>query len=235
MLDALEAIPLVEIAQEALWAPAGRSALDYLRGRGLSDETIAEARLGWTPRLPLKGAPEGITIPWFSDGQVTAINLRQPEGRKPKYRKVYQSSPTIYPDPEAVQPGRPVVVVEGELDALLVGQELAGFGVPVVTSGSASSGPNFEIVADLLAADHWIIAVDNDEAGERLAEKWAELSPGRTVRVRIPSKDWTDLHSGGFSRIRYHLGGVLDLQQPLQEPWSDGTGEDEPAGVLAGS
>lgn len=32
-----------------LVAPAGRAGLDYLRGRGLTDETIARFRLGWAP------------------------------------------------------------------------------------------------------------------------------------------------------------------------------------------
>lgn len=35
--------------QELLWSPAGKKALDYLRGRKLNDETIKKFRLGYAP------------------------------------------------------------------------------------------------------------------------------------------------------------------------------------------
>jgi DNA primase len=34
-----------------LWTPEGTEALTYLHGRGLKDETIRAARLGWTPHV----------------------------------------------------------------------------------------------------------------------------------------------------------------------------------------
>lgn len=46
-------MPVVEAAcglyEEALWSPQGASALAYLRGRGLVDETIKRFRLGYAP------------------------------------------------------------------------------------------------------------------------------------------------------------------------------------------
>ena len=38
------------------------------------------------------------------------------------------------------------------------------------------------------------------------------------VRVRPPSpgKDWTDVHSGGFNRVRYHWGRFLPMSKPVE-------------------
>ena len=46
-----------QACQLALWSEVGRTALDYLRRRGLSDETIRKAALGYHPgaiRAPAK-------------------------------------------------------------------------------------------------------------------------------------------------------------------------------------
>jgi len=83
--------------QAALWADIGRRALAWLRGRGLADETIRAAGLGYNPKdarherqtwgLP-KGRPiwlpRGIVIPWEVDGSLWRVNIRRPQG-KPKY------------------------------------------------------------------------------------------------------------------------------------------------------
>jgi len=42
-------ISAMELFQAQLWSPAGSAGLSYLRGRGLSDETIHQFRLGWAP------------------------------------------------------------------------------------------------------------------------------------------------------------------------------------------
>ena len=44
--------------EEQLWKPSGKAALDYLRNRGLDEETIRRFRLGWSPenRTGLKTA-----------------------------------------------------------------------------------------------------------------------------------------------------------------------------------
>jgi hypothetical protein len=105
----------------------------------------------------------------------------------------------LYPGPEAVRAGRPVVVTEGEFDTLLLGQLLADFDVGVVTLGSASARPEAALLGALLACPVWFIATDRDEAGDRAAAAW----PARARRVRPPEligqpcKDWTDCHLSG--------------------------------------
>ncbi|MGC1717968.1 MAG: hypothetical protein WA746_03180 [Isosphaeraceae bacterium] len=43
------ALALLTEAATRLWTPEGTETLAYLHGRGLRDETIRAARLGWTP------------------------------------------------------------------------------------------------------------------------------------------------------------------------------------------
>ena len=82
-------------AQSILWSPAGLPTLDYLRHeRGLTDDTIRRAGLGYTPTalktdyryLDDKGAqrrviiPAGIVIPWEIDGVLWAVRVRSRVG-----------------------------------------------------------------------------------------------------------------------------------------------------------
>jgi DNA primase len=47
LLEAMQAA--AEFYEKRLWSPFGRAGLDYLRARGLDDETIRRFRLGWAP------------------------------------------------------------------------------------------------------------------------------------------------------------------------------------------
>lgn len=47
LLEAMEAATV--FYEQRLWSPFGRAALEYLRARGLDDETIHRFRLGWAP------------------------------------------------------------------------------------------------------------------------------------------------------------------------------------------
>src|SRR5208337_311064 len=63
---------LVDEATACLWGPGGGSALDYLRGRGLTEATVRAAGLGFTPAvmIPTRARDRcfrfsGIVIPWW--------------------------------------------------------------------------------------------------------------------------------------------------------------------------
>ncbi len=206
-------------AADRLWKPAGGKALAYLRRRGLNDETIKAARLGWTPgvMIPTREGDRcfresGITIPWHDGDRLTKVNIRRPEGSDPKYRQAFSDRPSVYPTLDAIEAGRPLVICEGELDALLLGQALGEL-TAVVTLGSASSRPDPSTLGGMLAAAPWFIATDADEAGDKAASEW----PARAIRVRPPEgvKDWTELWQAGRNSIRYQWGRYL----PMSKPW----------------
>jgi CHC2 zinc finger len=228
-----EASSLVTEAADRLWKPKGTDALAYLHDRCLKDETIKAARLGWTPgvMVPRDGdepfKARGITVPWFDGDRLALVKIRQPEGRKPKYVEAFRDRPQVYPDPAVIEPGRPLVIVEGEFDALLLGQALGRApGLPgwaaVVTLGSTSSGRGYgggidpAILRRVLAAPVWFVATDADKAGDKAASEW----PARAIRVRPPEpfKDWTEAAQAGIDLRSWwlpRLGGTEALWNHL--------------------
>lgn len=200
---------IVAGAVARLWGPDGAEGLAYLRGRCLADETIRSASLGLTTR-GLEGVAEGLAIPWQDGGTILMVNVRRPLGSDPKYMAMAGSrrKGTIYPGRPTIRPGRPLIVTEGEFDALLLGQELGELAA-VVTLGSAGMKPDAAILGALLAASRWCIATDNDPAGDGAATVW----PASARRVPPPAryKDWTEAAQDGVNLRRWWaeiLGGI---------------------------
>ena len=214
-----------------LWSSEGEGALAYLRGRGLADETIQAARLGLAIG-DRPGLPSGLTIPWQDGTAPTLVKVRRPEGSVPKYQAIKGSRVGgIYPARRYIRPGAPLVIVEGELDALLLGQVLAEIAA-VVTLGSASARPSPVILNPMLAAAPWLIATDADPAGDKAADGWPPTA--KRVRPPHPHKDWTEAHLGGIDLRRWwrDLLSGDDAPPPLtwEEPstWRWGPGLDDP-------
>jgi hypothetical protein len=215
-----DALTLVESSAIRLWSITGATALSYLRSRGLDDETIKAARLGVVPTvaIPKKNGngtwnASGITIPWFDGDRLVLVKVRQPDCRTPKYGEAFRDRPTIYPAPSMVQVGKPVVICEGEFDALLLGQQIGDM-VHVITLGSASNRPLGPVLDAMLAAPTWYLALDGDQAGDKSAAAW----PARARRIRPPDphKDWGEVHQAGRNLIRYIWGGILPR---AHTPW----------------
>lgn len=230
-----------ELATEAerlLWEPEGGEALAHLRGRCLDDATIRAARIGFIPRQG-EGIAAGIAIPWLEGSVFSMVNVRRPPGSDPKYMAMRGSRRGgIYPSRRAILPGRPLVVVEGELDALLLGQELGDL-ASVVTLGSAGTRPDAAILGAMLPASPWYIATDADPAGDGAAAGW----PASARRVRPPAwyKDWTEARQDGVCLRRWWgdiLRGVPSPELFTDEEaasWRWGPARDDPTpGILAG-
>lgn len=227
---------LVDASERLLWAEEGRHALEYLRGRGLTDETIRAARLGWTPRaVKVAWTPRGIVVPWFRSNMPILVKIRcddsfrsqfDPKRCPPRYLEAYRhpwtadlSDPPVYPGLDVIEPGMPVVVTEGELDCLLLGQTLAG-SATVITLGGAASSPGPSTIAAVTPAWPRYAAQDDDAAGDKAAKKW----PASFRRIKPPGsfhktadgglandKDWSDAQAQGINLGRWWaeiLGGV---------------------------
>ena len=222
------AAALVTEASARLWSPEGADALAYLTGpeRYLSPETIRAARLGWTPGVDVPKAgggtfrPLGVVVPWFDGDRLALVKIRQPDGRRPKYAEAFRNPARVvcFPGPETIKPGRPLIVVEGELDALLLGQELADMAA-VVTFGSASARPDLAALGRMLAAPRWFIATDADPAGDKAALDW----PVRARRVRPPGsyKDWSEVRSGGVDLARWWRDVLNGVDRHLLYSWPE--------------
>jgi CHC2 zinc finger/Toprim-like len=242
------AAAVIESAADRLWSQEWRSKVAYLTGprRCLTPEMIRAARLGFDPsvRAATKdGRPytaHGIVIPWYAGGRLSLVKVRQPEELRPKYAEVYRHRGIhagIYPGPEVIRPGRPLIVVEGEFDALLLGQELGDL-APVVTLGSASARPDLAMLARMLPAAPWLVATDNDPAGDKAAGGW----PASARRVRPPGsfKDWTEAKAGGVDLARWWRSIISGVETPPLFTWDElsrwrwGPGVDDPTpGIVA--
>ena len=106
------------------------------------------ARLGWTPgvSIPESGTGQGSgtsrgspSLGWTATGWRWSRSAG-PRGAKPKYAEAFRDRPALFPAPSVVRPGKPLVIVEGEFDALLLGQELADLAA-VVTLGIGIGPP----------------------------------------------------------------------------------------------
>jgi hypothetical protein len=217
----------------------------------LTDETIRAGRLGWVANasIPIDGGARywrigGIVIPWSESGRLTLVKIRRLGSFKgAKYVEAYRDRPGIYPDPAVIEPGRPLVVCEGEFDCLLLAQAL-GEQASVLSLGSASSRPEAATLGKMLLAPQWYIATDGDSAGDRAASGW----PARAVRVKPPvGKDWTEaaqygveLGHPGVDLTRWWRDRLAGTEAPELFTWSeqstwrwgDAVGDPEPGIII---
>ena len=136
-------------------------------GGNQADESSGEALRGLGSRRPVvrrRSTSDGQDSP---DGRLETVSGHDPD------------RPFVYPSLAGIRAGRPLIVVEGEFDALLLSQELVGHAA-VVTIGSASTAITTEVLRAFVPASPWFIASDGDEAGDRFASRW----PATAKRVR---------------------------------------------------
>jgi DNA primase len=186
----LTAIVVCHAGMKCLWSEEGKVALDYLRSRGLRDETIKQANLGYLPRdayhKPEEWAfasndrpvwlPAGILIPWYWYKHMWAVRIRSLAARAShRYILVRGSANTLYGG-HAIHPGKPVVLVEGELDALTIWQEASDLALPVA-NGSTAGARTTASIARLARANLILLAFDADAAGEQAAAWWQSRLP----------------------------------------------------------
>lgn len=184
---------LVSQSQSDLWSDAGASALAWLHRRGLTDETIRRAELGYNPVDSYDDRttwgldpgnsiwlPHGITIPWSIDGYLWRVNIRRPKG-DPKYIGPAGWSNALY-NAEKLRYGKPAILVEGEFDVLIV-EQYAGDLVTPVATGSATGARRMCWIARLAVSSKVLLAFDADEAGDIARRYWLRILPhGRSWR-----------------------------------------------------
>ena len=195
---------VVEDCEKALWGDVGAKALAWLRKRGLKDETIRAWRLGYHHAGGRDGATlhglyvrRGITIPWFADGDLWAVNVRRPAG-KPKYEAVKGSRKGLF-GVDYLSGKADCVIVEGELDVLLLWQEIKDL-ADVLTLGSASDKLGDRWLLRLLPIKRFWICTDNDHDGDRCATYWLSVVGERGKRIYPPAgeKDVSDSWRAGI-------------------------------------
>ncbi len=195
---------IVDGAENALWSPDGERAMQYLKKRGLTEETILRARLGYVPGRPWEWlrigkltVPCGITIPWFVGQELWAVKVRRAAGQ-PKYTQIAGGNAQGLYNAAALEGHETVLFVEGEFDALLAEQESNGM-IGVATLGSASGSLNPHWMPLLLHCKTILVAYDADEAGMKGAARLQALTK-RARTIQVPwGKDITEFVLTGGS------------------------------------
>ncbi len=195
---------VIEGTQRLLWGRVGVQALHYLHRRGLSDETIWQAQLGYLPgyvwewrQVGALNVPCGIVIPWIIDDEVWAVKVRRAAGL-PKYMQVAGGSAHGLYNATHLGDHAVVLLVEGEFDALLAAQESGGQ-MGVATLGSASTTLNARWLSMLIHCRKLLVCYDADEAGQKGAARLQAMTD-RAQIVRLPwGKDITEFVMQGGS------------------------------------
>lgn len=219
------AASFVESSRAALWADPGAKALGWLRSRGLDDATIRRAGLGYntadtyadrqdwglppetTEQGRAKGLwlPRGIVIPWCIDGALWCIRIRRPVG-EPKYYFVPGGAANALYNADALTTDRAAMILEGEIDALTVGQQAGELVAPVATGGTAS-GRRAKWIGRLSLAPTALVAYDTDATGDSAAAYWVDALPNAR-RWRPYWADANDMARAGVDLLPWVRAGL---------------------------
>lgn len=208
---------VVKQAEVNLWGEEGKRALRYLKEqRGLTETTILEARLGYVPGdyrdwKTMHGLtiPCGITIPWYADQVLWGIKVRRAGGQQ-RYQQVSGGNikGCLYLA-DTILPGLPLMITEGEFDALIVRQTAKGV-VCVTSIGSAANMQiNSKWFTKLISVPSILLRMDEDQAGQGAVAQISTLS--RAVKdVQVPQgKDINDFYLiAGNKNIRQWINEV---------------------------
>lgn len=174
--------------------PIGSAVCSYMLWRGFTIETVREWSLG---AFEANGRP-WLVIPLRDDlGRVVSARFRSvPRDSESTEKKQYRVCsgrplPLFGSHLLAGDHERPVVIVEGELDAIAAWQ----YGIRAnVVSGTGGASTFKEEWLDLLEPYRsFVLLYDDDEAGDKGAESVAEkLGRYRVARGKLPRNDLGD-------------------------------------------
>jgi DNA primase len=236
----------IEQCEHALWTPVGAQALAYLHRRGLTDEIIQMARLGYhaverwdnpqdwglPPDYKKIHLLQGIVFPWFVDSEVWRVTFRRGGNDIPKeerYRPIVAGGKPLY-QINWLRPNAPAMLVEGEVDALSVTQE-AGDLIAAVATGSTAGGRLERWIGRLALCSIVLVAFDADPAGDEASAWWLKALGPRAKRWRpywgdanamlqegVDLRTWIWEGLGGELRWWRDVAGWPDAQQ---EWWAE--------------
>jgi DNA primase len=206
-------------AHDRLCSAEGQRARGYLAWeRGLNERTIKLAQLGYIPGpatawREMEGlrVPCGILIPWIIGDEIWGIKVRRAAGEQ-RYQQVSGGGIRggLYLA-DHILPHRPLVITEGEFDALIASQVGWDF-MRAVALGSASHARiDRRWYGALLGVPRVIACMDADAAGAGAAAQLATLS-GAVRCVQVPSgKDLTEFYQQvGEAAVREWLQDVTN-------------------------
>lgn len=211
-----EARRAVEVCRENLWNPGGRAALDYMRGRGLRDDTLRYFAVGYSPGATYGSLyiPRGVVIPCLEGSEVWYIKIRSLDAEKPKYQGVKGNRTNAIYNAGDLIGAEFTLFCEGEIDVMTAWQELPF--QAVVTTGAALNLPDLATWGMYLGGlKHVFIAFDADSAGEKGRAALLGLFPGG-ILLSLPAgvKDINELYMAGGNLWEWVKPVVMPVVYP---------------------
>jgi DNA primase len=217
-------------AQAILWDSAGSKMRRWLREeKGLNDETIRKAGLGYNPTdiceqreawgLPpatndegkpkKQWLPAGLVIPFAMQGKVQRLRIRRSDpGDGNRYIIVSGSSmgPMILGNTQA----KAAIVVESELDAILLWQEVGDL-CDVIALGSAQAKPDVATETLLKRMETILVSLDDDVTGQqRIVRYWLKTFPKAKYYAVPIGKDHSEAWKAGLNIRLWVQAGLPD-------------------------
>ena len=206
----MSAVPNIQVVSNALTTPH----YDYLKSRGISKETADKMKLFAADKFfgRLNKTSAAIGFPYYRDGALVAVKYRAFPDKD--FTQESGGAHDFFGIDHVVK-GKPLVIVEGEIDALTLME--AGIenavsvpsGAPIkVADGkvSPSEDKRFAFVWNareiIDSAPYVIIATDQDTAGQALAEELARrIGKDKCRLAKFDMKDLNEVYLDDPFRI----------------------------------
>lgn len=155
-------------------------AQEYLKSRGISEETASKYWLGYDPEYRAREEDESGQLAWATwraliiptgKESFVARNIDKPKAPEKKNRYRKKGTSLIFNSKALYTASKPIFVVEGEIDALSIieaGGEAIGLG------STSNYIQLLNLVKKKPAAQPLILALDADEDGKETEDKLAE-------------------------------------------------------------
>ena len=215
----VSAVPNIQVVSNALTTPH----YDYLKSRGISKETADKMKLFAADKFfgRLNKTSAAIGFPYYRDGSLVAVKYRSFPDKD--YTQESGGAHDFFGIDHVIK-GKPLIIVEGEIDALTLmeaGVENAvsvPSGAPIkVADGkvSPSEDKRFAFVWNareiIDSAPYVIIATDQDIAGQALAEELARrIGKDKCRLAKFDMKDLNEVYLDDPFRIE----DILDNATP---------------------
>jgi DNA primase len=203
--------------QRNLWSEQGSRSRQWLKGRGLSKQTITTAGLGYSSanqnqpkqkwgiqdsgKSTNVWTPPGIVIP-HRNSEIDRLRVRRNDG---SYIIVTGSSsaPMVWDNSHDSY-----VIVESELDGILLSQE-AGDLINVIALGSVNIRPDLTAHEKLANARSILVALDFDQAGMKSSHQWWLKNYPQAKRWPVPvGKDPGEAYQKGLNLRKWIEAGL---------------------------
>lgn len=204
---------LLEAAQQYA-ANLNEEAVQYLEGRGISEDVARQFSLGSiVDPFPGHEAHQGwLSIPYLTVlGHCVGFKFRRIDDGKPKYGSPLGQKAHLYNVADIVLDAPSIVVCEGELDAIVLSGlcNIPAVGVPGVTAWKPHFARLFTGFDTVYIVGDNDVKEDGSNPGAEFARRVAgEITNGQIVQLP-PGMDINELYlAEGPDALNHLLGGV---------------------------